>query len=404
MKKEWLCIVCVLFLSIFLITSTVSTSCAPSVKTGEPYKIGVTAARTGPAAISYVPSSEGFRIYMEKLNDEGGINGHPVELIIEDNASQGGKAGSDVRKFAEMGAHLVMVASTSATFGPSIAEAKKANIPILFGAGSVSPAEALPPNPEPLVFATSDKGLSADPYRAVQTVSLLATPPVTFGMITADIPVAVAQAEKATELGKAKGWTVIEDRFPMGTVDLTPVAAEWIRKGVNWALEFGPVGARLMYPALMKQGWKGNFILMYEAFNYLTEHKADNLHAICSVAPLETMSLPDHKEITEAAEKYKASTLLTENLWGWDTAKVVEEILKKAGYPPTTEKLLKVMSDFEFDDRPLARVHKWTPTDHLGTLVWRAYKWDKGKGAIVPVTDWWRASAAGEVEKIGPKL
>ena len=144
---------------------------------------------------------------------------------------------------------------------------------------------------------------------------------------------------------------------------------------------------------------------MYEAFNYLVQNKADNLYAICSVAPLETMSLPDHREIVEASKKYKASMLVTENLWGWDTGKVVEKILRQVGWPPTTKKLLDVMNHFECDGRPLTALHRWTPTDHFGDVVWRAYKWDKGRGQVAPVTDWWRADSTGtKVEKVGPKL
>ena len=396
-----------LFLSMVLIDLASSNAIAAEVK--EPYKIGMSAARTGPAAVSYTPGSEGIRVYIEKINEAGGINGRPIKLMIEDDGGVATKAGSNIKKFAEAGAHLVTVASVSATYGPAIAEAKRANIPILFGAGSVSPKESLPPNPDPLVFATSDKGMLADPHRGVETISQIASKSgikqVILGIVVMDIPVAMGIAQGMKILAEKKGWDVIMSPIPPGAVDLTAVAAKWIEKGVNFGIESGPTVARLMYPALMKRGWKGNFVILYEAFNYLTDIKADNLYAICSVTPMEMMNLPEHKEIVKASKKYKASIVLTENLWGWDTGKVLEKILRQAGWPPTTKKFLEVMNDFECDNRPLARLHKWTPNDHLGSLVWRAYKWDKKIRQVVPVTDWRRSSATGEIiEKVVPKL
>lgn len=392
------------FLSFLVLVSLFLVSHGMAATAREPYTVGLSAVRTGPAAISYMPSSEGFRIYIQKINDEGGINGRPVKLMLEDDGGSGAKAATNIKKFAEAGASLVMVSSTSATYAAAIAEAKRANIPIIFSGGSVSAPQAAPPNPDPLVFVASDKGAATDPHKAMQPISQLADGPVTLGMVVTDIPVAVMIAKKNRELAEAKGWKVVESRFPMGTFDLTPVAEEWIKKGVNWGVEHGPGGARLMYPALMKRGWKGNFLIIGEAFNYLSKMKADNLYAACAVAPLE-LNLPEHKEVTAAAKKYKASILLTESLWGWDAAKVLEKIFKQVGWPVTTKNLLNVMNNFEIDNRPLSRVTKWTANDHVGFFIWRVYKWDNTKNKVIAVTDWWRADAIGKiVEKVGPNL
>ena len=250
----------------------------------------------------------------------------------------------------------------------------------------------------------TDKGASTESNKAVQSIAELATGPVTLGMVVMDLPIATAIAKRSGELAVAKGWKVVESRFPMTAVDLTSIADEWIRKGVNWGCEHGPAGTRLLYPALMKRGWKGNFLFISESFNYLTDMKADNLYATAAVAPLE-LNLPEHKEVIDAAKKYKASPLLTETLWGWEAARMVEKTLRSAGWPVNTKKLLEVMNNIESDNRPLGKVTKWTPDDHTGSFVWRVYKWDKKQGKVVPATDWWRGSATGDVvQKVGPKL
>src|SRR3972149_4538451 len=94
-----------LFLSMVLIDLASSNVIAAEVK--EPYKIGMSAARTGPAAVSYTPGSEGIRVYIEKINEAGGINGRPINLMIEDDGGVATKAGSNIKKFAEAGGRFV---------------------------------------------------------------------------------------------------------------------------------------------------------------------------------------------------------------------------------------------------------------------------------------------------------
>ncbi len=54
----------------------------------ESYKIGVTAAMTGPAAATQAPVIDMLRIYVDRLNAAGGINGHKIDLLIEDDQAE----------------------------------------------------------------------------------------------------------------------------------------------------------------------------------------------------------------------------------------------------------------------------------------------------------------------------
>ena len=54
-------------------------------ESAEPYKIGVVIPLSGNFAFFSAYFSAILDIYAEKLNAEGGINGHPVELIYKDN-------------------------------------------------------------------------------------------------------------------------------------------------------------------------------------------------------------------------------------------------------------------------------------------------------------------------------
>ena len=48
------------------------------------YVIGLTGALTGPPSSTYAPAVDALRIYLDRVNAGGGINGHKVKLILED--------------------------------------------------------------------------------------------------------------------------------------------------------------------------------------------------------------------------------------------------------------------------------------------------------------------------------
>src|SRR5438309_126248 len=49
------------------------------------YVVGVTGAMTGPAAGTNAPSVDGLRLYADKLNAAGGINGKQIRLVLQDD-------------------------------------------------------------------------------------------------------------------------------------------------------------------------------------------------------------------------------------------------------------------------------------------------------------------------------
>ena len=82
MKRKYCSIVLafVFFFSIFVLNS------GPA-RAAEPYVLGYVADITGMARANYAPEAEGCRLYIDTLNGRGGINGHPVKLVIEDGKS-----------------------------------------------------------------------------------------------------------------------------------------------------------------------------------------------------------------------------------------------------------------------------------------------------------------------------
>jgi branched-chain amino acid transport system substrate-binding protein len=57
------------------------------------YQVGVTGALKGRSSASYAPVVEALRLYIDKVNAAGGVNGKPVNLLIEDDLTLPGRRG-----------------------------------------------------------------------------------------------------------------------------------------------------------------------------------------------------------------------------------------------------------------------------------------------------------------------
>jgi ABC-type branched-subunit amino acid transport system substrate-binding protein len=98
----------------------------------EPYIIGVQTDATGPGSINYAPVAEGFSLYFEALNARGGIKGHPVKVIYEDNKSNPARAGALATKMIlEDKVLLICLMSYSPSHMPVYELAKKHGVPVI---------------------------------------------------------------------------------------------------------------------------------------------------------------------------------------------------------------------------------------------------------------------------------
>jgi branched-chain amino acid transport system substrate-binding protein len=125
------------------ITGCGSTS--PAADAGAPYKVGVLVGLTGSYAALGEPERQAIKLYFDKANNDGGINGKKVELVVLDTGSDEGNAVNQLRKLAtQEKVHAVLGPSSS---GEAIAVqsfAASLKVPVIALASStkiVEPAE-----------------------------------------------------------------------------------------------------------------------------------------------------------------------------------------------------------------------------------------------------------------------
>ena len=98
--------------------------------------VGVTAAMTGPLASAYGPVGDGMRVYIDKLNAAGGVNGKPVRLVIRDDQSDATKGAANVKRLIEEdNVQLLVNDSASTTYQPTMAEVRRSETPVLRATG-----------------------------------------------------------------------------------------------------------------------------------------------------------------------------------------------------------------------------------------------------------------------------
>src|SRR3990170_5551707 len=109
--------------SLIVAAATLATGAFSPALAQDAYVVGITAALTGPPASTYAPAVDALRIYIDRVNAAGGVNGKKINLVIEDDGAQPSKAAANTKKLiTQENAVLVVNASLSSTYAPMIAE------------------------------------------------------------------------------------------------------------------------------------------------------------------------------------------------------------------------------------------------------------------------------------------
>ena len=200
MFRRGLIVMMVLFFSVPLLLG--------SALAEEAYKVGFSMAMTGRGSGIYAPIKDAFDLYFKEVNSKGGINGHPVEIIIQDNAAQPSKAAAQAKKFATQDkVILLMNASLSSTFAPMVQVAKRYNIPIFF-AGAVCPKDVYPPHADPNQFCSTGFAAKYDSRFALSFIKEEAKGPVKLALVAMNIPVSRGEIDFAEGLSKEMGFEI----------------------------------------------------------------------------------------------------------------------------------------------------------------------------------------------------
>jgi ABC-type branched-subunit amino acid transport system substrate-binding protein len=373
-----------------LALAILATMAAP-LRAEEVYTVGVTGALTGPLADIYLPVMDGMRLYVDRVNAAGGIQGKKINLLIRDDQSEASKGAANVRRLLTQDkAQLLVNASASTTYQPSMAEAQRATVPLLFV--GVCPAEVYPPA-KPLMFCTNSFASHYDSRAALDFIREAAgTTNLSVGLMSQSVPIARAEIDYAEVRSREIGMRPVDkELLPPATADFTPFATkltatrpDWIWSWTAWDLQTSA------YEAIRRLGWTGYFLgwSHIQAEDSLPALKDTKFYTIGTNLYFQ-YGLPVHKEIEAAARAaniaYPASRLAE----GWISGMVIEAALKAAGAPGSPQKIAAAMEHLTVDTRGLrGGPIEWTPENHFRKRQsYRVYRWN---GSVIEAVGDWR--------------
>ncbi|MCX7821868.1 MAG: ABC transporter substrate-binding protein [Syntrophobacterales bacterium] len=136
-KVNWQRILMAIFLIFVLSFGLIWSERGTDAKDKEPYKIGAIFSVTGVGSFLGEPEKKTALMIVEEVNKKGGINGHPVELIVYDDESDTTKAALAAKRLIKKDMVSVIVGPTRS--GESLAVvpiAEEAKIPLISCAAS----------------------------------------------------------------------------------------------------------------------------------------------------------------------------------------------------------------------------------------------------------------------------
>ena len=358
------------------------------------YVVGASAAITGPLASAYGPVIDGMRLYLDKVNASGGINGKQVRLLIRDDQSEATKGAANAKRLLEEeNVQLLVNTSGSTTYQPTMAETKRAGVPLLFT--GVCPTEVYPPT-QPLFFCTNSFASQYDSRAALDYIKEAAgTTDVNLGLLAQTLPIARVEIDYAEQHATQMNMHPVDKEvMPVTTADFTPFATklnaakpDWIWAWTAWELQTGAL------EAIRRLGWTGKFLgwSHIQAEDELPGVKDPQFYSLGTNAYF-FLGLPVQSEIVAAAKAAGITYPATRLAEGWIAGMAIEAAFKAAGAggAVTSEKLVSAMDNLTIDTKGLRGTPiEWTKTNHFRThQSYRVYRWNGT--ALEAIGDWRR--------------
>ena len=220
---------------IFVALGLLMVFMASAAGAAEPYKIGAVFAITGPAAWLGEPERNTVKMIEEQINAQGGINGHPLEIIVEDTVGEEAKAVMAVQKLINRDNVLAIVGPTrSGTTMAVIPIVEKAQVPLV----SCAAAEAIVNPVRKWVFKTPQKDSDA----AIRIYEKLKEMNISkVAIITSTEGFGMEGRKQLTQLAPKMGITIVADETygPKDTdmtAQLTKIKGTGAQAIINWSI------------------------------------------------------------------------------------------------------------------------------------------------------------------------
>jgi branched-chain amino acid transport system substrate-binding protein len=364
---------------------------------GDPYLVASTQDLTGPVASLGKPSADGFKTCVQKVNDDGGINGRPMEFQAMDDAHNPDRALTNYKQLIAKKPVAFQNHVGSAVMIPVTAELEKAKVP---GIG-VNPVADLVDNPYYYsvgISTISSYNVSAN-YIAQE---IGGTPSV--GVIGLESPAGIAEAKQVAGEMTDAGWTATTQSVALDATDASSQAQK-IANADPDAVILGLVATHVPFTFKSLKGAGVDVPVINFAptadDGVLKAVNDPNFMVVRDFVTPNNSESSSAKEIRDAAAK--AGTDSEANMGaiaftkGWVGCQIVAEGLRQCGDDCTGEKLNAAMEGLStFDVGDLSdQALTFGSGDHQGAEDARVVKWNSAENKAEPASDYFPVEFEG---------
>jgi len=389
MNRHWVTVVSV---AAILVVSCGGGPTAPSAANGAPYTVGYIGSLTGSLASDWTSHKDGVNGYFYYTNQHGGVNGHPVNLVVRDDGS------TDVAKaqtaFVEMRDQIkpsaILGLGSSATAEPLVPQLNVAQIPLI--STGIAASDLKYPYMYIGSFLFASEG--ATQVEFVKTLATAGSIPK-IALLTAGSPAGEgfkAQVEKSM---KAEGWgaPVYEQALPVAQplTDLLPQARQIVTAKADYVL--GTIFTVYPVPlmrALAQVGFNGKVVTNFAGgnSNLLAQVNNPDFYTTQGFNYLKPGSKADVKTIVDSVQAAGGTTTGNDILQatGWVGGALVVAALKKCGYPCPGPKMKEALDSIGLIGDPqnaAAAPVGLTATDHIAVKSEVVYHFVNGQTEAV---------------------
>lgn len=328
--------------------------------------IGQTASFSGPVAAGVKEGTDGARVYIDSVNERGGVNGQKIELMSLDDKFEPKLAAENAQKLIEKGAVALFFNRGTPQSQAIMPLLDKYRVPLI---APSTGAMLLHKPVHPWVFnvrATYQR----EAERAVRHLHLIGIDRI--ALLQADDAFGDDGATGALagfEATKLK--PVLHEKYSRSKPDFGPLAPKIMQANAQ-AVIFVGSGTHVVdgMKAIRAAGSNAQIVTLSNnaasGFIKALGNQARGV-VVSQVFPFErSVASPMVKELLEMlAARRKGEEATPAMLEGFAAAKVLVEALKRAGPSPTPEKIKNALESFKRVDIGGLEV-SYSPTDHTG--------------------------------------
>jgi len=358
--------------------------------TDDTIRMGVIVDLTGPIAVNTIPYLEAVRNQFKYINEQGGINGRKVKLIVEDDRYSIPRALAAFKKLMYRDRVLAILgpAGTSQTVALS-SQIDKLKVPVMTLSISKMWKE------KKYIF------IMALPYEdGLRTIvdyiaNDLGGKGSTIGFTTFDNDYGKNGLASAKEQAKMYDIKIRNEVLNPGSIDATSQVLNLRRYKLKHVIAHQEIGSCVaLLRSARKFGFKASFFGGYAASfdetvrlagksakNFIGAHYINSWYD----------DSPGMAIVREVAEKYQPGKGLRNKFYteGWVSSMVYAEAMKRTGKELSFETMVEAMEGFrDFDTKGVCPPISFEKGNHIGGKHCRLFKANVEKGLLDPLTDW----------------